>query len=125
MLLLEDHIRSYSCQNARDQGTARDHKITHAGPTITHVPATKRGLKNLQTPPSCGRLGERDAGSDVVTEPVSRLTDELEVDTSIPIQKPCDVRCAARFHFFCWPSLGIALKAQFGCDNEGSTDMIR
>jgi hypothetical protein len=64
-------------------------------------------------------------GSDVEAEPVSHLTDVSEVGASVPVQEPCDILCAARFHCFAGLPSVLSSKYKFGCDNEGSTDMSR
>jgi hypothetical protein len=88
-----------------DQGPTGDDKITHAGTAIAHVTTPEQVVEDFQTVPGACRLGERDTGPDIATEPVFLLSDELEVNTSVAIQEPCDVRCAARFHFAGLPSV--------------------
>src|SRR5580698_9403992 len=92
VLSLEDHVGLDFLENAQKCWPARDHKITHSGPSIPQIPTTaEQGLDALRTVPRCCGLRERDRGPDVIAEPILLLLDELEVDTPIAIQKSCNI----------------------------------
>jgi hypothetical protein len=68
-----------------------DHKITHAGTAVADVTAANQRLKLLQALSIGGRLRQRQARSDIESEAIPLLSDELEVDTSISVQESREV----------------------------------
>jgi hypothetical protein len=81
-------------------------------------------MEPLESVTSRGALRERQARPDVVAEAILLLPDKLEVDASVSVQESREVRTRP-MPSLVWPSLGIALIVQLGCDNQGFTDMSR
>ena len=72
-------------------GLGGDDQIAHASAAVSQVTAPDPSLELLQPEPSLGRLRETRASPDVEPELVLALTNELKVNTSVAIEKSCDV----------------------------------
>ena len=91
MLPLENRVRLDHLHQILKERSGSDDQIAHASAAIPQVAAAYPGLELLQPEPGLGCLRRTCVGSDVKPEPVLTLTNELKVNTSVAIEKSCDV----------------------------------